>query len=127
MKIFATKVLALGSLCALLMGTGSLANAQGYDRDHGPGPGQFRQGGDHWQQGPDRYHHGPFNHPPIRFGVEHDSIYWHAGQSERRRLDRLHAVYAYDVAHRDYSGAERAHEHAEAIRAQLRAGHWHNR
>jgi hypothetical protein len=108
MKISAIKVLALGSLCALLVGAGNTAFAQGYNHQYrSTDHGQFGQGHQYWQDSQ----------------YQHSTQYRHASQTERRRLDRLHAAYARATAHGNYSAAERDHLHAQAIRARLRSQH----
>ena len=117
MKISASQVLTLGSLCALFVSVGNAAIAQ--DNQHqyrNNDPGQSRphdRGYDHGQNDPNR-HHDQFRQ---------SDQYRHANQSERRRLDRLHAAYAHAAAHGNYSAAERDHLHAQAIRARLHDQH----
>ena len=108
MKISAPKVLALGGLCALLVGAGSAAFAQGDN-------GQYRH-----------YDHGQY-YQTHNYGDGQDSQYRqsyqyrHGNRNERRRLDRLHAAYGRAVRHGHYNVAERAHRRAQAIRARIRA------
>ncbi len=134
MKILASKVLALGGLCALFAGAGNVAFAQGDNHqgnDNQGQNGQYRQG-DHRDRGQmgqrdygqnrqyrDQGQNGQFGQDQYRQSDQ----YRQGNRDERRRLDRLHQAYARRAARGDYSAAERAHLHAEAIRAQLRARH----
>ena len=118
MKISASKVLALGGLCALFVGAGNVAFAQGGDhQDRNNDPGQSRQSDRHSDYGQNHYGGGQDSQ------YRQSSQYRHANQTERRRLDRLHAAYAHAAANGNYGAAERAHLHAQAIRARLRAQH----
>ena len=97
--------------------------------------GQSRQSDRHYdhgqntQDGQDQYRHDQYDQGRNHYGVGQDSQYRqssqyrHANQTERRRLDRLHAAYAHAAANGNYGAAERAHLHAQAIRARLRAQH----
>ena len=123
MKISASKVLALGGLCALFAGAGNVAFAQGHD---------YQDGNDHqYRSGQSDRHHDQdqFNQHRNYSGGLHDNRYRqsdqyrHANQNERRRLDRLHAAYAQAAARGNYAAAERAHQHAQAIRARLHDQH----
>ncbi|MGI4790106.1 MAG: hypothetical protein ACRYFS_14790 [Janthinobacterium lividum] len=109
MKNTITKAIVLGGLCALLAGAAHTASAQGYgdgqDWHHGPNP--YYQGQDF---------QGRFDHAQNRPGFE----------SERRRLEILHAAYDRAAEHGNYAEAERDHEHAEAIRARLRSQEWNH-
>ena len=119
MKITLTKAVTLGSLCALLAGTTTAAFAQdnnhrdqngnqgGYSQHQYGNPGGYGQRQDNRQDGDYR----------------RSDQYRHANQSERRRLDRLHAAYARAASHGNYSAAERDHQHAQAIRAQMHNQH----
>lgn len=138
MKISASKVLALGGLCALLVGAGNTAFAQGYDhQDRNYDSGQYRQNDRHhdqdqnnqnWRHGQGQYHYGQYNQAQ-NDGWTRDNQYRqsaqyrHANGNERRRLDRLHAAYAHAAANGNYNAAERDHQHAQAIRARLRDQH----
>lgn len=113
MKTTLTKVVTLGSLCALLAGTAATAFAQDNGhRDQNGDQGQYRQ------HQFDQHQDGDYRH---------SDQYRHANQNERRRLDRLHATYARATSHGNYGVAERAHEHAQAIRAQIHSQHQDNR
>ena len=93
MKVILTKVLALGGLCALLVGAGNAASAQGYDRyDH------HRTG--YWQE--TDYHRRPI------------------GFETRRRIESLQREYAHAMRVGDYAAARRAHWRAQQLRERLR-------
>ncbi|MCW3096711.1 MAG: hypothetical protein JWL77_2329 [Chthonomonadaceae bacterium] len=94
MKVVLTKVLALGGLCALLVGAGNTAFAQGYDRyDH------HDMGYDHRDMGRDNR--------SIVFGT-------------RQRIQELQRSYARNMRMGNYEAARRAHLQAEALRSRLR-------
>ena len=129
MKKSAIKVLALCGLCALFAGAGTASFAQGYDhQDRNNDPGQYSQNdhhfddghNDHGQYGQNRYDHGQYGQDSQ---YRQSGQYRHASQTERRRLDRLHAAYARAATQGHYNAAERDHLHAQAIRARLRSQH----
>jgi hypothetical protein len=99
MKVILTKVLALGGLCALLVGAGSTAFAQGYDRNDQNNRYDQNNRFDHRDMGRD-------NHSMV-FGT-------------RQRILDLQREYAHDIRIGDYEGARRAHFRAAQLRAQLR-------
>ena len=138
MKISTPKILALGGLCALFVSAGNVAFAQGYDhnQDRNGDYGQASQSDRHSDYGQDNQdsrrgqsqdHHDRYNQDQARndHGGRYDSHYRqsdqyrHGDRNERRRLDRLHAAYAHAASHGNYGAAERAHQHAQAIRARL--------
>ncbi len=138
MKSSLSQVLALGGLCALFVSTGNAVFAQDTDhQDRNGDPAQSRSFDRHDDQHQNdrnrqygqQYHQGQYNHDSNDYGRGRDdqyrqsSQYRHANQNERRRLDRLHAAYAHAAASGNYNAAERAHEHAQAIRARLRSQH----
>jgi hypothetical protein len=102
MTIFGTKALALGGLCALLLGAGHAASAQG---DAHPGYGRRHHT---WQRSADAQTYG-------RQGA-------HRGAARaRRHLQVLHAVYNHEIKSGHPEAAMQAHLHAKAIRARIRA------
>jgi len=112
MKISISKAVTLGGLCALFAGAGSVAFAQGYDhQDRSSGYGQYHQ---------DRNNYDQYRYGGGQYGYRASDQYRHANRNERRRLDRLHATYARATEHGHYNVAERAHLHAQAIRARIR-------
>ncbi len=125
MKITLTKAVTLGSLCALLAGTATATFAQDngrYDQNGSQGGYGQHQYGQH-QNDQNQYGQGG------QFGdnrYRNSDQYRHANQAERRRLDRLHAAYAHAATHGNYNAAERAHQHAQAIRAHMRDQHQGN-
>jgi hypothetical protein len=96
MKVLITKVLALGGLCALLVGAGNTAFAQGYDRN------------DHHDMGYDHRDMGRDNRSMV-FGT-------------RQRIQELQRSYAHNMHMGNYAAARRAHLRAEELRSHLR-GH----
>ena len=116
MKITLSQMTTLGSLCVLLAGTATAALAQGDDHRDNPG-----DQGRYSQHQFDQHQHGQYGNQDGDY--RHSDQYRHANQSERRRLDRLHAAYARAALHGNYSAAERAHEHAQAIRARMHDQH----
>ncbi len=132
MKTSASKILALGGLCALFVGTGNVACAQGYNhQDRGNDQDQSRQNDQNYDQNYDQ------NNQYRQHGQDRDdrgqdrqyrqsNQYRRANQAERRRLDRLHAAYAHAATRGNYGAAERDHQHAQAIRARLHAQHEDN-
>lgn len=119
MKISASKVLALGGLCALFVGAGNAAFAQNYNHQD--------RNNHNWQHGQTQYHSNRGYYGVRDSRYRQSGQYRHATSTERRRLDRLHAAYARAAAHGNYNAAERAHLHAQAIRARLRAQRRENR
>ena len=114
-KISISRVAAFGGLCALFVGAGNAAFAQGYDHpDQNNDSGQYHQSDRHYGNGRNSFDNGGQDSQ-----YRQSRQYRHANQSERRRLDRLHAAYAHAAAAGNYNAAERAHEHAQAIRARL--------
>lgn len=116
MKITFSHAVTLGSLCALLAGTATAALAQ--DNDHHQDQGQSQS---QYRQHQSQYRQHQFDQRG-QYGdgqYQHSDQYRRADQSERRRLDRLHAAYGRAAARGNYSAAERDHAHAQAIRARL--------
>lgn len=111
MNTIISKTLALGGLCALLAGAGATAFAQGnYHPNRDRQDGQYQRSGDRLADSPRSDYR--------RSDYHQSDQYRRANQAERRRLDRLHAAYARAAQHGNYGAAERAHRHAQAIRAQ---------
>ncbi len=119
MKTTLTKIVTLGSLCALLAGTAAAASAQDNGRrDQNYDQGQYRQ--HPFDQHPfDQHRGGQYGDSQYR----NSDQYRHSNLSERRRLDRLHAAYARAASHGNYGAAERDHAHAQAIRSHIRDQH----
>lgn len=102
MKVLLTKTLALGGLCALIIGAGNTAFAQGYDRyDHNNHNDRYDRYDRYDQRDMGR------NNRMTAFETRH-------------RIQELQRSYSYNMRVGNYEAARRAHLRAEELRSRLR-------